>query len=164
LYGQDGQDGQQADEDDSERNHISVFVGATTETGDDSETSFTLGADYERRLSEFFGIGALADFALGKTKRTALLGVPFFVHPTEPLEFHAAPAIEFANEPSDGDTGEDSGDSDSETGSTTNFAVRLGAGYEFALGRFSIAPEVNIDFVSGESASVVYGLAFGIGF
>lgn len=124
------------------------------------ETSFTVGADYERRLSEVFGIGALVDLALGNTKRTALLGIPVFLHLIGALELHAAPAIEFADERGEGDTGEGSSDVES----TTNFAVRVGAGYEFELGQLTVAPQVNVDFISGESASIVYGLAFGVGF
>jgi hypothetical protein len=35
--------------------------------------------------------------------------------------------------------------------------------YEFEIGRWSITPEFNVDFVEGEEA-LVYGLSFGYGF
>jgi len=146
----------QEEEEAPAKNHISVFVGATIEPREETKASFTLGADYERRLSELWGVGALVDLALGSTERTALFGVPVYVHPIEPLELHAAPAVEFSQERDS--EGEPEGDSE------TKFAVRLGGGYEFELARFSIAPEVNIDFVNGEDPTLVFGLAFGWGF
>lgn len=44
-------------------------------------TGFTIGVDYERRLSRMWGIGVLADVAVGEIKREAVLGVPVFLHP-----------------------------------------------------------------------------------
>jgi hypothetical protein len=43
------------------------------------------------------------------------------------------------------------------------FLFRAGVAYEFEIGRWSIAPEFNVDFVDGEKA-YVYGLSFGWGF
>ena len=43
--------------------------------------------------------------------------------------------------------------------SESNFALRLGAGWDFELGRgFSLAPEVNFDFVDGDDNALVIGL------
>ena len=49
------------------------------------------------------------------------------------------------------------GDDDSE------FAFRLGAGYEVPLGRFSLTPLVTADLIDGRT-TWVYGVAFGYGF
>lgn len=55
---------------------------------------------------------------------------------------------------------EDGGGSESKT----QFALRLGAGYEFELGeRFTITPEINADVIGG-SVTWVYGLSFGLRF
>ena len=53
---------------------LALFLGATTPTESASETSFTIGADYERRLPGIWGVGGLVDFAIGDFKRTAIVG------------------------------------------------------------------------------------------
>jgi hypothetical protein len=40
----------------------------------------------------------------------------------------------------------------------------LGASYEFEVGRYTIAPEFDLDIVKFEEIVLVYGVAFGIGF
>ena len=43
--------------------------------------------------------------------------------------------------------------------SVSSLALRIGAGWDFELGGgFSLAPEVNYDFVSGEENALVIGL------
>jgi len=42
--------------------------------------------------------------------------------------------------------------------------LRLGATYEFELGRYSIAPEFNVDIVNFDAVVLVYGVAVGLGF
>jgi len=147
-------------EEESRRNHVSLFLGATTETGEESATSFTVGADYERRLSDLWGVGFLVDFALGDVSRTSLLGVPVYLHPIDPLEVHVAPGVEFSRDEDTDDTDGGEGETDTET----KFAVRVGTAYEFEIGRLVVSPEVNLDFVAGDSPVIVYGLAFGFDF
>ena len=50
-------------------NHVAVFAGATTGLGDKSETHFTIGADYERRLTFIthqLGVGPFCPLAGGE--------------------------------------------------------------------------------------------------
>jgi len=42
-------------------------------------TSFTVGADYQRRLSELWGLGFIVDFGFGDASRSSLIGVPVFL-------------------------------------------------------------------------------------
>lgn len=168
----EGSEGEANAEEEYHANHIALFLGSSTTTEEvpegSSATSFTLGADYERRLSGLIGLGLLVDFAIGDFERTALLGVPLFVHPVGGLRLVAAPAVEFASEAeseSPDMNGEAAQEESSERESETGFAFRLGVGYEFELGeRWSLAPEFNTDFISGKSATLVYGLSLGLGF
>ncbi len=67
------------------------------------------------------------------------------------MELHFAAGVELSKESSDAER-------------EVNVAVRIGAGYEFEVGGFSIAPEFNLDLVANESPAIVYGLAFGKSF
>jgi len=68
----------------------------------------------------------------------------YTIHPYKGFRFTLAPGLEHRE-------GED------------EFLFRAGVGYEFEIGRWSILPEFNIDFVDGEEA-LVYGVSFGYGF
>jgi hypothetical protein len=41
--------------------------------------------------------------------------------------------------------------------------LRLGAGYDFPIGRLSLTPLINADFIDGHT-TWVYGIALGYGF
>ena len=130
-------------------NHAGIFVGATTSLGDKSDTGFTLGAEYERRLSFIdhrIGAGVLVDTAfIAGEKETLLAGFVAF-HPYQGLMIMGAAGTVF-------------------TGAFDNsvFAVRGGAAYFFELGKVALGPAVNLDHANGENA-VVYGVAAGAGF
>ena len=70
-----------------------------------------------------------------------------------------APGIDFKPPGASGD-GEESGTE----GETVEALLRLGATYDFELGRYSIAPEFNIDIVNFDEIVLVYGIAVGFGF
>ena len=110
-------------------NHVALFAGASTLTGETPEggsgTAFTLGLDYERRLSRWFGLGLLTDFVLGGTGRAALLGVPLLVHPVGGLGLTLAPGVEFEKEEAEELEARSSGAEEAHT--STHFAFRLGA-------------------------------------
>ena len=125
-----------ADEPDQEpesRHEVAFFMGATD---DDEEVAFTLGVDYERRLTPLLGIGGLVDFALGDL-RSAVFGVPVFFHPTERWKLFAAPGFERRE-------GEN------------NFLVRLGAGYSFDVGPVDLEPSFMVDFLDEDEVSEVF--------
>ncbi len=138
-------------------NHLALFVGATTPFEETDETSFTVGADYVRRLSELWGIGPLVDFTFGDFKRTALAGAGLFFYPVGGLRLLGAPAVELVEK-----------DQPTSEGVTTkhdgHFTLRLGAAYEFHVGSYSIAPTLNIDLIGETEENAVYGIAVGLRF
>ena len=113
---------------------IGVFVG-NTQNG--SSHGFTLGAEYEYRLTELIGVGGLAEYASGDFD-SLTIGVPVTFHPLGGWAFQLAPGLSF--------------------NSGTNLLFRIGAGYEFEIApKWSLVPEFNVDFVDGET-ELVYGL------
>ena len=128
------QDAENAEGEAFEANSIEVFLGATFDDGD-SEASF--GMSYERRLNESFGIGGMVEYTNG---REWVFAVPFTIHITEPWKVVLAAGIEH------------------EEGDNT-FLTRVGTAYEFKFDGWSLAPEVNVDFVDGEVKTVL-GVSF----
>ena len=138
-------------------NHAAVFFGASTPKKDKSETSFALGIEYERRLNDLFGVGAVVDFVFGDFKRNALAGGAVFLHPVGDLTLLAAPGAEWVEKDKLGASGP----------TTTNeafFIIRLGASYPFHIGSGSITPMFNVDFIGDSKTTFVYGVSFGYGF
>ena len=116
---------------------LALFTGVTDDRGDNA---FTLGLDYEYRVSEIFGVGGLVDLAGGGV-RSFVVGAPVYLHPFSGLLLVAAPGIEHQDDGSN------------------EFLFRLGVGWEFELSeRFVLTPIVNVDFVDGEEIWV-YGVA-----
>lgn len=131
-------------------NHVAVFAGGTTSLGDKSETKFTIGADYERRLTFIthdLGVGVLVDSALGSDTETFIAGfVAYHPAPIRGLMVMAGAGAVILN-----------------AGDASVFGVRGGAAYFVEMGGFSLGPAVSIDHANGENA-VVYGLSAGKGF
>ena len=124
----------------AEKNVIAGFVGVAFEGTRDE--GLALGIEYERRLNQTWGIGALAEHTFGDLD-TWVFAVPVAVH-NGPWKFYAAPGIE------DGEHGSEA-------------LVRLGVEYGFHLGRWEVSPQFDVDFVDGEEIYVV-GFTFGWGF
>ncbi len=147
------------------RNHLALFLGGTSKVSASElpTTVFTIGADYERRLGEFFGIGLAVDAAIGEHDRDFLVLLPVFAHPVGGWKLLVAPGVEVGKEVVDeGDVG---AESEGETGGTEGFfALRLGMDYAFDFGRFSIAPGLYFDIIGQSQNAWVYGLVFGYGF
>jgi hypothetical protein len=122
------------------RNHVGLFLGSTHE---EDEHKFTIGLDYEYRFSQYVGSGLLGEY-VGEADREGVGLVPIFLHPYKGFRFMAAPGIKPARD-------ED------------KFIWRLGVAYMFPIGKWTIAPEFNIDFSGGETAEV-FGVSFGYGF
>ena len=120
------------------RNDLSLFIGVTRAGG---ESGLGLGLDYERRLSRRFGIGGVIEYTGGDI-REGIAAVSLNWHAWKELKLFAAPGVvEF----DDGSFG---------------VLFRVGADYGFALGKgFEVAPALNVDFTSDETAIVV-GLGF----
>ena len=132
------QDNENAEGEAFEANSIEVFLGGTFDDGD-SEASF--GMSYERRLNESIGIGGIVEYTNG---REWVFAVPFTIHITEPWKVVLAAGIEHE----DGDN---------------TFLTRVGTAYEFKFDGWSLAPEVNVDFVDGDVKTVL-GVSFGFEF
>ena len=121
-------------------NVVAFFVGATHEGRRDN--GLALGIEYERRLNDWFGIGALAEHTFGDLDFW-VYAVSFAYH-ADPWKFYVAPGVE------NGDRGGES-------------LVRIGAEYGFEVGGWEIAPQLDIDFVDGDQVAV-FGVTFGKGF
>ena len=125
-------------------NYLALFVGVTSE--DRRDSAATVGLEYERRLSETFGVGALIEHAYGDLDFT-VYAVPFAYH-AGPWKLYAAPGIE-----------------DSEHHHGNEFLFRLGVEYGFAVGRYEVAPQFDIDFVEidtgGGNSILLSGVSIG---
>jgi hypothetical protein len=123
-------------------NHMGLFLGNTHHSGEDG---FSVGVDYEHRISEIFGVGGLIEYAGGDFD-TWIFGAPLYIHPYKGLRFLVAPGFETEE-------------------NETKFLVRAGIAYHIPLGNgWSIAPEYNFDFVEGGEEYQVYGISVGLGF
>ncbi len=128
------------EEEHGHRHHVGLFLGNTHAGGEDK---FTVGVDYEYRLTPIFGVGGLVDHASGDHDAT-IVGGALFVHPWGNSRVLLAPGIEHAH-------------------GHNEFLVRVGVSYDFHIGRLTVSPTLNVDFVDGEE-NTVYGLTFGYGF
>ena len=123
------------------KNLLALFVGAATDARRDKGPA--LGIEYERRLSERFGIGVVIERTFGDLD-SMVYAVPFAYH-SGAWKAYIAPGIE-----------------DREGHEAENL-VRIGAEYGFEAGSWEIAPQVDLDFVEGSRVFVI-GVTFGKGF
>ena len=123
-----------------EENTVAFFVGLAKEGSRDN--GLALGIEYEHRLNQAFGIGALAEHTFGDLDAW-VLAVPFAFH-SGAWKFYVAPGIE-----------------DSVAGSES--LLRLGGEYGFHRGDWEISPQLDVDFVDGNEIYVI-GVTFGRGF
>jgi hypothetical protein len=131
----------QDEQDHHSPHHVSVLIGGTHFQGGDSE--FTLGFDYEYRVSSLLGIGAVAEHAFGSLDTWTYLAVAD-IH-FEHLIVQVGPGVE-------------------QSPKHDLFTFRLGALYEFEFDGFTVSPQVHYDYHDGSSNAVIYGLAFGLSF
>ena len=124
------------------KHHVALFVGNTHDHH--GEDAFTVGLDYEYRLTDLFGVGALIDHATGDIEST-VAGVGLFIHPLRQFRLLALAANEHKH-------GED------------EFIVRLGVGYSIPVAGWSVEPIIDVDLLSGGEQNWVYGVAVGRGF
>ena len=121
--------------------HVAVFIGGSDTEVDGS--GFTIGLDYEYRLSKLFGVGAMVEYA-DIDHSAWIIGVPFVLHPWKGLRLQAMPGVEFIDDHS-------------------NFLFRAGIGYDIPVGDWSLTPSFNVDFVSGHE-NLIFGVAIGRSF
>ncbi len=127
--------------------HLSVVLAGTVEDGEEeNEKAETLGIDYEYRLNDFLGIGAVVERAFDPLDTTTALFVAD-LHVWRGLAIQTGPGVEQIDR---GD-GED------------KFVYRIGSLYEIERGRFTVSPQLHLD-VTSEAKSVIFAVAFGFGF
>lgn len=139
------------------KHHFAVFVGSTepeshhgdghgeSEGGGSDDRDFTLGFDYERRLSKLWGFGGMFDWVV-EGRREYLIGPIGFLHAWRGLRLYAAPCYQHIRE----------GDDD-------NFVFRVGGTWDFEVGKYTIGPHIIYDFADGQDF-LVFGVGFGWGF
>ncbi len=143
------------------KHHAGLFVGGSSIK---SETGFTLGGDYEYRLSKYIGVGGQVEHGFGDLKET-VAAFPLFFHPGAGLRLGTGPGFEkFSGElptsTSVEGNGEDAGGGDKDF----HFLWRIQVLYDFPLDeRFTVTPSFAIDFQSGRQV-FVYGITLGFGF
>ncbi len=129
--------------------HLALFLGAGLETGregGEKDKGFAAGLEYEYRFHERWGVGGVFETLGGDTIREISLIVPVSLRPVGGLRLVAGPGYET-------------------TEKKDKFLLRLGAGYEFHLGgNWTLAPELNADFVDGGAIIWLGGVAIGYGF
>ncbi len=148
------------------KHHIGVFLGATEgieehgeEHGGDGnvdphsegssdgkdDPGFTIGFDYERRFTQLFGFGGMIDWVV-EGNREWLIGPIAFLHPVGGAKLYAAPCFERVTDTS-----------------TNEFVFRVGASWDFEVGKYSVGPHLIYDF-SDEHDLWVVGIGIGRGF
>ena len=110
------------------KHHVAIFLGNTHDYH--GEDAFTVGLDYEFRLHDLLGVGALIDHAAGDIEST-VAGAGIFLHPWSSSRLLIAAANEHHH-------GED------------EFVVRVGAMYDFHVAGWSISPTLNVDLLLDE--------------
>jgi hypothetical protein len=126
------------------RNEFATFIGATNVDGTQRPT---LGFDYERRFTSLLGAGVLADWAFGGEGREFILAPAAFLHPLPEVRVTLAGGVQRNREEREIDG-----------------VVRVGAEYLIEAGeRWSVAPGASVDFVAGETVTVL-GVAVGYAF
>ncbi|MCP5516198.1 MAG: hypothetical protein H7A45_02945 [Verrucomicrobiales bacterium] len=128
------------------RHHAALIFGGATRFDEEAEdeTGAAFGIDYEYRLDELWGIGAMGEAVVSDHARDGVVMVQLALHPYRGFRVAAGPGVEFAHEEAE-------------------FAVRVGASYEFEFGRFTVAPELAID-VATPSQTLIYGVSVGTRF
>ena len=123
-------------------NHISLFIGDTHIDGEGNNN--TIGLDYEYRVSELLGLGAVYEKAYGELDATTSLLVAD-IHLDNGLIFQVGPGIERRHSENSG-------------------VGRAGMLYEFEMDRFTLSPQLHWDYHEHGKNAVVVGLAFGLSF
>lgn len=122
--------------------HLSALIGTTytKECGN----AFTLGIDYEYRLSDFLGVGFVAEYAFEDLDAYTYLLVAD-LHITNNFIAQIGPGVEFH-------------------GSHKMEVARLGFLYEFEMSGITVSPQLHYDYHRNHKSAVVAGLAIGMSF
>ena len=133
-----------ADHQEFHRHHVGLFIGAGSRPESPSwEHRFAGGMAYEYRFLKWMGVGVHAEAATGGVRDAVVAGL-VFVHPWKGLLLAVGPGAEFSSH-------------------GTELLARIGFAYQLPIGgRFTIAPNFNVDLVHGEP-TYIYGFTLGFG-
>jgi len=168
------------------KNEIALFVGGTRRLKfEEDETGGTMGLEYARLIAPRTLASIGAEWATGNIERDWIamlkLGIQPFEGVIRPLYFYIGAGIEVARIDEvllaeDEELGEvvvphETGDEHTDEHATegehfeteVDALMRLGAGWPFHVGNFSIIPTINTDIV-GEDWSLVGGIILGYRF
>jgi hypothetical protein len=124
--------------------HLGAFAGWGAESRPNvpDEDGFAVGLEYGYRFHQNWGIGGVVEGLGSDFIRNVAVIVPVSWHPTGgKWRLLAGPGYEF-------------------TDKKDKFLVRVGTGYEIQLNdRWSLAPEVMIDFIEKDTTIWMAGLA-----
>jgi len=127
-----------------------IFLGATTI---DSETDFSYGFEYEYKFSKLWGAGLVYektdDAHHGAGVDVALASI--YLHPWKELRIGAGFGQEKVGSFTDHDHHYHKSHEEN--------LVRASLSYDFHIGGFGVAPTIAVDFVDGETATII-GVAF----
>jgi hypothetical protein len=138
-------------------NHFALFAGASS-LYEKNETHFTLGADYIRYFSPEcdFAVGIYSEVIFAHHTEW-IFGSVIIYAPTKNLRIRSGPGIELIQEEVHSDCNCNT------TKTMVEFLIRIGTLYDFHLGKFSISPSLDIDFLRS-TTTLVWGVSFGMGF
>jgi hypothetical protein len=151
------------------RNEGGLFVGGTVENG---EYNFTLGAEYERRLTERFGIIAIAEHVDYYDAWIFLAPVTFRPWPERGLKFYLGPGFETREPEREAPEAGTEGEAvlpaaPAEDGRETLFVLRTGVSWTFNTGGLLLTPQLEVDLGREDEywePAVVFGISAGFEF
>ncbi len=134
-----------------EKHHFpGIFIGATTT---DSETEFSYGLEYEYKFSKLWGAGFVFettdDAHHGAGVDVTLAAI--YLHPWKELRIGAGFGQEKVGSYTDHDHHYHKGYEED--------VIRASLSYDFHVGGFGVAPTIAVDFIDGETATII-GIAF----
>jgi hypothetical protein len=157
------------DEGEAERepaNEIALVLAGTYERKEDA-TSFTIGAEYERRLSRRFGIVGELEYVSGPG--SWVFAMPLVIRPVGGgFKVFAGPGLE-RRALHEGHKEHEGARTSGETGHEGLFLWRVGTGYTWEFDeRYAVGPSFYLDFVReapGEwGRAFVFGVSVGLAF
>jgi hypothetical protein len=156
------------------RNELALVLASTYEV-EHSKNLFTIGGEYERRLTPRFGVAATVEFLDSIDAR--VLVFPVTVRVVRGLKVVVGPGWERKSRRPSSEGHEDPHDTQHEdshagdpveSGTENLFLFRFGVHYGFEFGgRYSITPGIDLDLISedhGVAKAILYGVNFGIAF
>lgn len=126
--------------------HLSLILGGTEVS--DEGTAETIGIDYEYRLNDYVGIGAVFEHAAGEINANTSLAVTD-LHP-----FHNGFIVQLGLG-IETRTSEELDDI---------LVARAGMLYEFEYGRYTLSPQLHWDYHDEHPNAIVFAIAFGAAF